>query len=180
MNATVSAGINPNLELCFDSLQLRIVRSARERAERLVSDYYRVAPREWQRMPYEVKTLRALRSSEVTNQGLAQTICYEFKKQTGQHILRQGDLYRICLQDDRILRAADAVDVELGPLLTYVLTHELIHVVRFGQQLQAIDLPDPLRRDEELKVHKTTKSILTAASDVELDRVLASDLVTVI
>jgi len=129
-------------------------------------------------MPYEVRTLRALRSSEVTSRGLAQTLCYEFIKHSGQHILSQGDLYRICLQDDRILRAADAGNVRLASLLTYVLTHELIHVVRFGQRLQAMDLPDALRPDEELKVHKTTKSILAAASDLELDRVLSSDLAT--
>jgi hypothetical protein len=181
MNATVRAGFNyTKPALCFDYLQMQIVCSARKRAQSLVSDYYRVSPREWQRMPYEVKTLRALRSSEVTNQGLAQTVCYEFTKQAGQHILSHGDLYRICLQDDRILHVADAVDLKLAPLLTYVLTHELIHVVRFGQRLQAMDLPDPLRQDEELKVHKTTKSILAAASDNELDRVLSSDLANVI
>ena len=48
------------------------------RSQQLVSDYYRVAPREWSRMRYEVKTLRSLDSSEVVDQALAHTLCYGF------------------------------------------------------------------------------------------------------
>src|ERR1051325_9055107 len=65
---------------CFNPAQLRTVRQARGRAAALVSDYYCVAPREWRRMPYEVKTLRALDRSEVTDAALAQTVCYNFKR----------------------------------------------------------------------------------------------------
>jgi hypothetical protein len=152
---------------CFNPAQLRTVRQARERAATLVSAYYCVAPREWRQMPYEVKTLRALDRSEVTDAALAQTVCYNFKRAAGPVVIDEGDLYRICLQDHRILDALRHTRLKLGALLTYVLTHELVHVVRFGQRMQRIDLPFELRDDEECKVERTTRTIL-ARADVGL------------
>jgi hypothetical protein len=161
---------------CFNSSQLRVVREARERAADLVSGYYRVAPREWQQMPYEVKTLRALDSCEVTDSALAQTVCYGFRREAGSVVLEEGDLYRICLQDHRILGAVLNTRIRLRPLLTYVLTHELVHVVRFGQQLQRVDLPYELRSDEEKKVENTTRTILAKSSEAEINQFLSSKL----
>jgi predicted Zn-dependent protease with MMP-like domain len=158
---------------CFNPSQLRTVRQARARAAALVSEYYCVAPREWQQMPYEVKTLRALDHSEVTDAALAQTVCYNFKRAAGSLVLEEGDLYRICLQDHRILDAMRHTQLKLGSLLTYVITHELVHVVRFGQRLQRIDLPVELRDDEERKVEKTTRTILARASDANLHHFFA-------
>jgi len=139
-------------------------------AERLVTDYYRLAPREWCAMPYEVKTLRTMDSSEIVDTALAHTLCYSFKREAGPFVLAEGDLYRICLQDHRILDAASATNTKLGALLTYVLTHELVHVVRFGQKLQRIDLPLELREDEELYVERMTRNILGKAGDQDLTR----------
>jgi hypothetical protein len=144
----------------FNSAQLQIVNRTCERAVKLVSDHYRVAPREWLKMPYEVRTLRSLDSSEVTDKALAQTLCYAFTRHAGSIVVNEGDLFRICLQDHRILGTANDLKLELGSLLTYVLTHELIHVVRFGQHLEKVDLPQELRSREEQKVEKTTQTIL--------------------
>jgi hypothetical protein len=154
---------------CFNSVQLKIVSGARERAASLVSDYYRVAPREWLQMPYEVRTLRSLDSSEVTDAALAQTVCYAFRRQAGSVVVKEGDLFRICLQDHRILGAVRDLQLGLRSLLTYVLTHELVHVVRFGQRLQSIDLPQELRSCEERKVERTTRTILAKAGDSNID-----------
>ncbi len=141
----------------------------------MITDYYRVAPREWQKMPYEVKTLRALDRSEITDSALAQTLCYGVRREVGTLILEEGDLYRICLQDHRILDAAQRTRTELKAMLTYVLTHELVHVVRFGQRMQAIDLAHELRPHEESKVEKTTRSILAKTVDPEIERILSSN-----
>jgi hypothetical protein len=153
---------------CFDRIQLDIVGDARQRAANLVSDYYKVAPREWRRMPYEVRTLRTLDSSEITDRALAQTVCYYFKREAGSLVLEEGQLFRICLQDHRILETLSDTPLKLRSLLTYVLTHELVHVVRFGQRLQHIDLPQELRSDEERKVERTTRAILTKAGELDL------------
>lgn len=153
---------------CFSPGQMRMVGVARKRAASLVSDYYRVAPREWLQMPYEVKTLRSLDSSEVTDAALAQTVCYSFKREVGLVVVKEGDLFRICLQDHRILRTAREAQLGLKTLLTYVLTHELVHVVRFGQRLQSIDLPEELRSHEERMVERTTRTILTQANSAPI------------
>jgi len=161
-----------DLQDCFNPVQLRIVRDAGAHAADLVSAYYRVAPREWLRMPYEVRTLRSLDSSEVTDTALAQTVCYAFKRQAGSVVLKEGDLFRICLQDPRILSTVRESQLGLKSLLTYVLTHELVHVVRFGQRLQSIDLPQELRLHEERTVERTTRTILSKAKDSDIDRIL--------
>lgn len=158
----------------FNPVQQRAVCGARERAASLVSNYYRVAPREWRRMPYEVRTLRHLDSSEVTNEALAQTVCYSFKREAGSLVLEEGDLFRICLQDHGILDAVRDLQLQLESFLTYVLTHELVHVVRFGQRLQSLDLPQELRSYEEQKVERTTQAILSKSGDPYMGRILSS------
>ncbi|HVF88801.1 MAG TPA: hypothetical protein VNH22_01965 [Blastocatellia bacterium] len=158
---------------CFSAGQMRLVHSARARAASLVSDYYRVAPREWWRMPYEVKTLQTLNSSEITDSALAQTVCYDFRREAGPVVIAEGELYRICLQDHRILQAAGETRAGLGPFLTYVITHELVHVVRFGQRLQSIDLPPELRLTEEQRVEQTTCLILRKTGDREINRIIS-------
>lgn len=176
MDEQVFGGEIVNAWPCFDSAQMNNVRVARKRAADLITRYYRVAPREWHKMPYEVKTLRALDSSEIADNALAQTLCYSVRREAGSLVLEEGDLYRICLQDHRILDAAKETRTQLKAFLTYVLTHELVHVVRFGQRLQSIDLPHELRPREELKVEKTTRAILAQTDDPEINRILSSKL----
>ncbi|HXG65772.1 MAG TPA: hypothetical protein VNO70_11745, partial [Blastocatellia bacterium] len=103
--------------------------------------------------------------------------CYGFKREAGPLVLEEGDLYRVCLQDHRILDVAETNQLDLGALLTYVLTHELVHVVRFGQRLQRVDLPDDLRPGEEQKVESATRTILAKAGDPKLARLLSGHLV---
>ena len=88
-------------------------------------------------------------------------------------VVQEGDLFRICLQDHRILVAARELKLGLRSLLTYVLTHELVHVVRFGQRLQIVDLAQDLRSNEERMVERTTRTILAKTDDLEISRFLA-------
>jgi hypothetical protein len=57
-------------------------------------------------------------------------------------------------------------------MLIYVLTHELVHVVRFSQQMQRVDLAPALRPQEELSVEQTTRTILAPVADAALRRVI--------
>lgn len=159
---------------CFDSAQLKIVKATGVEAARLVGGHYRIAPREWLVMPWEVKTLRSLEPDEVTDKALAQTLCYGFKRAVGPSVLREGDLYRICLQDHRILRAAETTGAELRSLLRYVLIHELVHVARFGCRLQRVDMPPDQRSSEELLVDRTTENILMKHSGPTAAKVMAA------
>lgn len=146
--------------------------AARDEAAALVTRHYCIAPREWLEMPYEVKTLRSLEGAEIPSGALAQTLCYSIRREIGSSLIEQSDLYCICLQDGRILERAGAGRVPLDSLLLYVMTHELVHVVRFGRQLQSLDLPQSLRSREEDRVNRTTRLVLSRTGREDVDRVL--------
>ena len=145
----------------FSEEELFTVHSAAVNAQRLVSRYYALAPREWARMRYEVKTQKELKRGEMLDSVLAHLVCYEYARSVGQDVLESGDIYRICLQDSRILATlAHISELDLERFLIYILTHELVHVVRFGQRLQRLDLPADERHIEEQSVETITRRIL--------------------
>lgn len=145
----------------FNNEELFAVHSAAAEAQRLVGRYYALAPREWARMRYEVKTQIELKPTEMLDSVLAHLICYEYTKSVGPDVLERGDLYRICLQDARILATLARISgLDLERFLIYILTHEFVHVVRFGQQLQQLDLPADERHIEEQSVETITRRIL--------------------
>ena len=164
----------------FGKAELKAVRRARADAEALVGNFYVLAPREWERMTYEVRTLGELAPAEIHHQAFAQVLCYDFTRRIGATVIDRRDLYRICLQDHRILRAAGrsqataplADRLPLEPLLLYVLTHELVHIVRFTQQMQRLDLAPELRPQEEMSVEQATRQILAPVADRLLHHVL--------
>ena len=73
---------------------------------------------------------------------------------------------------------ADAVrrDENLGllPLLVYVFTHELIHIVRFSNFLQRFEVSEKDRELEEKVVHATTHQVLKSLALPRLEYVLHS------
>jgi hypothetical protein len=145
----------------FNCNELQLVQCSVAESRKLVSDYYALAPREWARMRHEVKTQGELEPAELNESVLAHVVCYEYTRSVGRQILETGDLYRICLQDSRILATlSQAAGLDLFKFLTYVLTHEFVHVVRFSQRLQRLDLPDEERPIEEESVDKITERIL--------------------
>jgi len=73
----------------------------------------------------------------------------------------QYDLYRICLQDHNILSTLDQESkLSLLPLLIYVITHELVHIIRFSQFHQLFDATTEEKEQEEKRVHSLTRQIL--------------------
>lgn len=159
----------------FDVEHFSIIEQARRRAERLVWGFYVLSGREGERIRYEVKTLRDLRPEEIRDDALAHLVCYECVRRVGTHILQQYELYRICLQDHRLLEVARALPqpLDLRALLLYVLTHELVHVVRFVQKLQRMDLPVSERAAEEAIVERTAWKILARVRAYPMERLRA-------
>ena len=78
-------------------------------------------------------------------------------------------------QDHEILKALKR-DRELCllPLLVYVFTHELVHIVRFCNFLQRFEVTGREKEKEERIVHDTTYKILRRVSMPDLDYVLDS------
>ena len=56
--------------------------------------------------------------------------------------------------------------IRLFPFSLYIITHELIHIVRFSKFLQSFEASDQERMAEEKRVHQRTHEIL---KPVQLD-----------
>ena len=125
-------------------------------AEEIISDFYKITEGFWRRSGrYELRTLAELRPEEVTDQAWAQVIkC----RAMGGGADRPRDFFRVCLQDHRIVLAGMALELEA--LLSYVVTHELVHVVRFARHDQLFEARGTDRFREENVVHGIAADLL--------------------
>jgi hypothetical protein len=149
----------------FDLEQLSLVQRSLQRSEALVSQSFRIPALPSRRYPYELLTLVDLQGPERDEEAFAHLVIYERQRASGvEH------LYRICLQDDVILRRASDAKPELSALLVYILTHELVHVVRFQRAEQSFDVHAAAREGEEEIVHQLTLEILGAGGEPHSQR----------
>jgi hypothetical protein len=63
--------------------------------------------------------------------------------------------------------------ISLFPLLLYVITHELVHVVRFSQFLALFEACGKEQAEEEARVHQLTQEILAPLNFLELTPVMS-------
>lgn len=156
----------------FTSAQIRIVNSSVEMAEELVSNFYKLSASQWGRRRYDIKTLANLSPDEIVNGPFAQIIRYVGQHKNSSLGSSTYDFYKICLQDHSIFDALNTnTGMKLFPFTLYIITHELIHIVRFTKFLQSFDaLPDE-KMEEEARVHKNTREILKPAKVVGLTEV---------
>ncbi len=159
----------------FTPSEINAVSDALEVAEEVTANFYKFSGGQWKRFHYDIKTLLSLKGEEITNDAFALLnkgirVIDEFES-----ITKKRDFYYICLQDHQILKALNR-DNYLGlfPLLVYILTHELVHVVRFCSYLQRFGLSSEEREKEERVVHATTFDILNGLPMNRLGYVLES------
>ncbi|NMB73717.1 MAG: nucleoid-associated protein [Myxococcales bacterium] len=140
-------------------------------AREVTGDFYRLTAEAAGRLPYEVRTLRQLERSEIRPAGvLADVVRYEYRD---THYQRKRDLYRINLQDHNILAAlTEGPRIDFSPFLLYILTHELVHVIRFCRHEVPFYLDPRPRQEEERRVHELTRRILERVPMRGLGRVL--------
>jgi len=157
----------------FDKKQCHWVGEVLEIAETLTGNYFQVDLEDVERFPYDLQTLANLRHREKTRRALAQVCKYEY--QNRKTVFRDGgkEFYRICLQDDKILNTVRADGQSLlKPLLLYVVTHELIHVIRFSMEPKKFYLPSKEKKIEERDVHCKTQELLRSFRDPQVDLLL--------
>lgn len=157
----------------FTSRQVAVVNRAAGMAEELVSNHYKMSASEWLRPKYDVKTLAGLAPHEVVDGPFAQIIRY--RGQPHDAILGSStyDFYKICLQDHTILATLRVnPSLSLLPFTVYVISHELIHIVRFSRFLQGFDATPAERLEEEKRVHAVTNEILSSRKIEGLHAVL--------
>ena len=159
--------------LFFDEKQCSWVGEVLELAETLAENHFQVDLDDSERFPYDLRTLANLKRQEKTRRALAQVCKYEY--QNKKALIRNGgkEFYRICLQDDRILNMVRTEgDFLLRPLLLYVVTHELIHVIRFSMAPHRFYFHSEEKRVEERDVHCKTYEVLRSFRDPEVDLLL--------
>jgi len=156
----------------FGQWELGLLDRAMSLSEEAVSDYFRLSEGCWGRHPFELRTAAQLLPNEISHECLAQVL--RLRRPAIEGLLRPRDFYRICLQDHNLLGLIEREGQRelLGPLLVYVLTHELVHVVRFGKYLRLFDASADERRREEDTVHRLAAAILAGVSLPRLETVL--------
>jgi hypothetical protein len=146
----------------FNRNQIRSINNAVTMAEEVVSNAYKMAASQWLRRKYDVRTLIDLIPEEIVHGPFAQVIRYQGQKKDTSLGSSAYDLYKICLQDHSILATLnESKGITLFPFSLYIMTHELIHIVRFSKFLQNFDASDSEIMEEEARVHKKTREILT-------------------
>lgn len=160
--------------LHFSNRQLYMVEKVMDLAQDLVTGHFNLSSDEWKNCRYEVKTLAHLSQAEIADKAFAQICKYECVKENDPLSRFSFDLYRICLQDNWILNAVNRSLNKIGlrPLLTYIITHELSHVVRFSKYCKNFFALPEEKEMEEATVHSITYEMLRSIGDRDIDRVL--------
>lgn len=149
----------------FSPEQIVIVNNAASMAEELVSDYYKMSASQWLRRKYDFKTLVDLTPAEIVFGPFAQIIRYEGHRVDSSLGSAAYDFYKICLQDHAILETIrQHYQIRLFPFCIYILSHELIHIIRFSKFLCNFVATAEERRVEETIVHQITHDILCGIS----------------
>jgi hypothetical protein len=155
--------------------EIHLVDKALEIAEDVTCNHYHISTGNWKKYGFEVSNLVQLKEEEITPYGLAQIARYvqPFPDRIPMYYPR--DYYRICLQDHNILKAINRQEgIELLPLMIYILTHELVHVIRFRKFVQRFDVTLEEKTVEEGKVHQATYQILKPLKGLNLAPVFES------
>jgi hypothetical protein len=142
-------------------------------AEEMTSNFFKLSPSHWRRARYDILTLEGLKQEEISTHALALVAKYGGRPQDRQLPSSFFDFYRICLQDHNILKALEeSRDLGLLPLLVYLVTHELVHIVRFSQFLAPFEASESDRRREERQVHLLSQKILAPLNFLDLPPVI--------
>ena len=157
----------------FSPGQLEIVNNAVAMAEELVSNHYKMSASQWLGPRYDVKTLAELVQGEIIDGPFAQIIRYRGQRRNTSLGSATYDFYKICLQDHTIRSTLEETPrIDLFPFSLYIITHELIHIVRFSKFLQSFDASTEERMEEEKRVHRKTHDILQSVQIDGLSNVL--------
>lgn len=158
----------------FSDSQLMVVNQAVTMSEELVSNHYKMSPNEWLRPRYDVKTLVELHPTEIVDEPFAQVIRYQGRPIDATLESDAYDFYKICIQDHNILNTIERnPQLPLLAFSVYIVSHELIHIVRFSKFIQNFDASSTEKMAEEKRVHTLTHDILSQVRLPEMIQVLA-------
>jgi len=158
----------------FGEEHMPVISEALRIAEDVVSERYKLSTKQWLSHPYEVVTLKADFYLDQQTNAFAVLKKAKLMDETCTLLRHLKELYLICLQDHLILKATGRDDrLELFPLMLYIFTHELVHIVRFAKFFQRFDVNQNKREHEENIVHNLTAEILSKFSFRGMDYILS-------
>ena len=158
----------------FNPAQMSVANEAFGRAEQLAARYFHLRPHELKEHRYDVMTLAQLEEHEVKGDVFAHLCRYRYEKSKDLADSAGFHFYRVCLQDNRILDAVERAGsfIKFSPLMLYIATHEIVHVIRFDREKVAFDASPGDKNQEEEKVHAITRDMLKSVSFPDLGVVL--------
>jgi len=148
----------------FSPPQRSLVFRALNEAEERIAGYYCFPPFRWERLKYDLLTRVDHGWEPLPDPMLARV-----RWLASIHRNRPFDFYRIELNDQTILAAAERENLlrDLYPFLVFILTHEMVHLVRLSSILEnpAATL-SPFDESEEQRVQGISRKILHPFSDL--------------
>jgi hypothetical protein len=157
----------------FHPQHKELLKEAAVIAEEMTFDYFKLHPSHWRRARYDILTLEGLRQEEISPHAHALVAKYKGCPPNSSLQSAWFDFYRVCLQDHNILKTLESCpDISLLPLLLYIITHELVHVIRFSQFLALFEASEAEKVREESQVHHLTKQILQPLNYIDLPPVI--------
>lgn len=158
----------------FNTEQIKIINNCVEMAEELVSNFYKMSASQWiTACAYDIKTMVDLCPEEVVHGPFAQIIRYKGKRKDSFLDSSAYDFYKICIQDQAILSALEEwPDLKLFPFVLYIVSHELIHILRFTKFQQYFEASPEEMMAEEAHVHEITHGILFEVNVPGMENVL--------
>jgi len=149
----------------FDSSQISLVKVIFAHAEKMAAAYFHLGRKKIKGYEYEVRTLAHLENHEISDMAFAYLCKYHCQEEENGFQPSASSVepfFRVCLQDNRILNAVERAGsfVRLAPLMLYIATHELVHVIRFNSGEIDFDAALKERIKEEEKVNYITRDIL--------------------
>jgi hypothetical protein len=141
----------------FSTPQRGLVLKAMNEAEERTTGYYCIPPFRWEQLRFDLLTCGDHGWEPIPDPMLARVRCLQRINQT-----RAFDFYRIELNDRTILEAAERENLtkDLYPFFVYILTHEMVHMVRLSSILDGPNTPVPCNKTEEQRVQRIAHRIL--------------------
>lgn len=157
-------------KLIFTSSHMEQVEESLLIAEELTAEHFKLSSFDDRRYHYDVATLKNLCPKEILPNVLARLSKYIVKGPE----MRTRSFFRICLQDNNILSRFHLYKgaANFNSLMLFILTHELVHIVRFGKYLQCFDVDKVHHPDEERRVDQITEKILRPLKRTDINTLL--------
>ncbi len=147
----------------FSPEQRNLVIYAANEAEERTARYYCIPPFRWHQLSYDLLTSKDKEWEPLPEPVLARVQLLQ-KLRPEPH--KPFDFYRIQLNDPSILTAAlrEKLEGNLYHFLVYILTHEMVHMVRLSSILEPAKVIHQIVETEEQRVQRISRQILSEAN----------------